>query len=312
MDNYSWQLIADINAQGKRLDKVLSDNLKDKSRAYIVKLIKQGYVLCNDKERKASYLLRKNDFIKVHFPKPKIYDLQPIDIPIEFLFEDSDIAIINKPPFISVHHGSGINSPTLVNALMHHCDNLSGIGGIMRPGIVHRLDKETSGIIVVAKNDIAHKNLSDQFSKRQIKKTYLALVHGIPKDKEGLIKIGIGRDKKNKTKISNNSNSPKSAITGWRLKKAFDKFSLIEANPLTGRTHQIRVHLSLIGHPILGDKIYMKGLNSNIENGLKKIVKRHFLHAESLSFHHPRNNKVIKLSAKLPKELNSIIEYLTP
>ena len=310
MDNPSWQFIVGVRAVSTRLDRFLSDNLTDKSRSYIAKLIKGGYILCNNKKTKASYLLREKDLITVSPPKLQVYDLEPVDIPIEFIFEDDDIAVINKPAPLSVHVGSGITNPTLVNALLYYCKNLSGIGGIMRPGIVHRLDKETSGIMVVAKNDLAHRNLSNQFSNREIKKSYLALVHGIPRDEKGLIDIEIGRDKNNKTKISQNSNSPKSAITEWELKEAFGKFSLIEARPLTGRTHQIRVHLSLLGHPILGDKVYMKGFNSNIDNRLKKIVKRHFLHAESLSFRHPTNKNEIQLSAKLPRDLDTIMEYL--
>ena len=310
MDNSSWQFIVGVRAVSTRLDRFLSDNLTDKSRSYIAKLIKGGYVLCNNKKTKASYLLREKDLIIVSPPKLQAYDLEPVDIPIEFIFEDDDIAVINKPAPLSVHVGSGITGPTLVNTLLYHCKNLSGIGGIMRPGIVHRLDKETSGIMVVAKNDLAHRDLSDQFSNREIKKSYLALVHGVPKEEKGLIDIEIGRDKNNKTKISQNSNSPKSAITEWELRKALGKFSLIEAKPLTGRTHQIRVHLSLLGHPILGDKVYMKGFNSNIDNRLKKIVKRHFLHAESLSFRHPTNKSEIQLSAKLPRDLDTIMEYL--
>ncbi len=310
MDSSSWQFIVGVRAVSTRLDRFLSDNLTDKSRSYIAKLIKGGHVLCNNKKTKASYLLREKDLIIVSLPKLQAYDLEPVDIPIEFIFEDDDIAVINKPAPLSVHVGSGITDPTLVNALLYYCKNLSGIGGVMRPGIVHRLDKETSGIMVVAKNDLAHRNLSDQFSNREIKKSYLALVHGVPKDEKGLIDIEIGRDKNNKTKISQNSNSPKSAITEWELRKAFGKFSLIEAKPLTGRTHQIRVHLSLLGHPILGDKVYMKGFNSNIDNRLKKIVKRHFLHAESLSFRHPTNKGEIQLSAKLPRDLDTIMEYL--
>tara|TARA_Y100000590_G_scaffold103902_2_gene118159 strand:- start:10842 stop:11759 length:918 start_codon:yes stop_codon:yes gene_type:complete len=302
MDSSLWQFIVDDSNYGKRLDKVLSENLTDISRAYIAKLIKEGYVLCNDKNTKASYQVKKSDKIRVIFPKPQVTYLEPIAIPLEFLYEDQDIAVVNKPPFVSVHHGSGIKTPTLVNGLLYHCKNLSGIGGVLRPGIVHRLDKETSGVLVVAKNDIAHQNLTEQFAKRKVEKTYLALVHGVPKRMQGVIEHSIGRDKKNRTKISNNTNSPKSATTQWTVKKIFKEYSLLEAVPLTGRTHQIRVHFSLLGYPIVGDKIYTKKR--------KNISLRHFLHAESLSFLHPTTMKRVKFFANLPKDLDDVLKGL--
>ena len=311
MDNSSWQFIIGVADSGKRLDKVLTENLTSKSRASIVKLIKSGNVLCNNSSTKASYQVRDSDLIKISFPKPKMDFSDPINMPLDFLYEDSDIAVVNKPPFVSVHHGSGINSPALVNGLLYHCKNLSGIGGVLRPGIVHRLDKETSGVLVVAKNDIAHQNLSRQFAERTIKKTYLALIYGKPKESKGIIEFSIGRDKKHRTKISNNTNSPKTAVTEWKVKEFFKEYTLVEARPMTGRTHQIRVHFNLLGHPIVGDKVYFKkhllGQNNRKE---KKLFERHFLHAESLSFSHPTKNKIKKFSAKLPRDLDEILREL--
>jgi len=310
MNNKIWESkVSGVDVE-KRLDKFLAEIFPDKSRSYISKLIKDEFVLCNDKASKASYKLKLMDLISVTFPKLKDSSLEPYNIPINFFYEDDYLAVIDKPPNLAVHTGAGINTPTLVNALLFHCKNLSGIGGILRPGIVHRLDKETSGVMIVAKNDYAHTRLSDQFKNRTVKKSYLALVYGRPDDDKGEINYEIGRDKNNRIKISNNSRSPRNAHTKWQLKKAFEKFSLIEAFPLTGRTHQIRVHLDLIGHPVVGDKLYGKGFTGNLSVELKTMSTRHLLHAQSLEFVHPKTNNIIKIESQLPLDFENFLEVI--
>ena len=294
----------------KRLDKFLADIFPDKSRSYISKLIKDEFVLCNSNTAKASYKLKFMDSISVIFPELKNSSLEPCDIPLKFYYEDDYLAVIEKPPNIAVHTGAGINTPTLVNALLFHCKNLSGIGGILRPGIVHRLDKETSGVMIVAKNDYAHICLSDQFKNRTIKKSYIAIVFGKPKKDKGQIDYELGRDRNNRVKISNNTKSPRSALTKWVLKKSFENFSMIEAFPLTGRTHQIRVHLDLFGHPVVGDKLYGKGFSSNLSAELRKTVNRHLLHAQSIEFMHPKTNKSIKISSEIPDDFKIFFEAI--
>lgn len=310
MDNKIWQSEVEINDVEQRLDKFLVDNFPDKSRSYIAKLIKDEFALCNGLTTKASYKLKLNDVVSISFPKVKNSSLEPINLPLNFFLEDDYLVVIDKPPMIPVHTGAGINTPTLVNALLFHCKNLSGIGGILRPGIVHRLDKETSGVMIVAKNDYAHTRLSNQFKERIVKKTYLAIVYGTPKTQQGTISYEIGRDKNNRVKISNNTRSPRSAETRWKIKNVFGDFSLIEAFPLTGRTHQIRVHLDLIGHPVVGDKLYGKGFGGNLDPELKKIASRHLLHAKSIEFIHPKNGDKVIIDSNIPDDFNRFIEAL--
>jgi len=310
MDNKIWQSKIIISQIEKRLDKFLVENFPEKSRSYITKLIKDEFVLCNGSNTKASYKLKLDDSISVTFPKLKDSSLEPFDIPLVFFYEDDYMAVIEKPPMIPVHTGAGINTPTLVNGLLFHCKNLSGIGGVLRPGIVHRLDKETSGVMIVAKNDYAHNRLSNQFKERKVKKSYFAIVYGVPDKDEGIINFEIGRDKNNRVKISNNSRSLRKAETRWRISRRFNNYSLIEAFPLTGRTHQIRVHLDLIGHPVVGDKVYGKGFAGSLDLELKKVTNRHLLHAGSIEFAHPASGEIMKITSEIPDDFNKFIDVL--
>lgn len=293
----------------KRVDVFLKEKL-DLSRSYISKLLKQKNILCNNNQIKPSYVLKENDFINIKIPEVKETKIVPIAGDLNIVFEDSDLIVLSKPANIVVHHGAGINSPTLVNHIIHYCKDLSGIGGELRPGIVHRLDKETSGLIIIAKNDIAHINLSLQFSQRTIEKTYIALVANNIVDKDGKISNLIGRDKKNRKKISENTSSPRSATTYWKKIRSYNDFTLVEAYPKTGRTHQIRVHMTSLGHPIIGDKLYFTKNSANLSKNLKANISRHLLHASKIKFIHPTTKKKITLYSEVPEDMQKIIDIL--
>ena len=305
MSNYKY-IIEEIHS-GLRVDILLSNKLA-LSRSSISKLAKDNNIFCNGKNIKPSYSLKSNDIIEIFIPTPKVSPLEPIDQPLNIIYQDSDIAVINKPPNLVVHQGAGVKLPTLVNLLLFHCKDLSGISGELRPGIVHRLDKETSGVMVIAKNDKSHVNLSSQFKNRVVSKTYLAIVHGHIQQKSGNINLKIGRDKKNRLKISNNSSSLREAETNWRVIERFKKFTLIEAYPKTGRTHQIRVHLDSIGCPILGDKIYGSYKRVNVLKNLK--IDRHMLHAKKLEFLHPVTNKNLSFTANPQDDFDFILSTI--
>lgn len=299
MDNKNIKLKID-EAVG-RIDKYLSEKMPDMSRSKIQKLIKEKNVRVNNKEIKANYKLEKNDEVKISIPKPKSVDMNAEDIPLDILFEDKDIAIINKKQGMVVHPGAGNWDGTLVNALLYHIDDLSGINGEIRPGIVHRLDKDTSGILVIAKNDQAHVALSEQFQNRTIKRTYRAIVHGIPGHKQGTIKAPIGRDPNNRQQFTVTSNG-KEAISHFKVVERFRDFSLLEVALETGRTHQIRVHLKYINHPVAGDLVY----------GPKNTLKSEgqFLHAYSLEFLHPRTSDSMYFEAPYPTFFSETLKHL--
>lgn len=305
MSNYKY--IIDAIHSGTRVDVLLSNKLA-LSRSSISKLAKDNNILCNGKKIKQSYSLKTNDIIEIYIPSPKVSPLEPIDQPLDIIYQDSDIAVINKPSNLVVHQGAGVKLPTLVNLLLFHCKDLSGISGELRPGIVHRLDKETSGVMVVAKNDKSHVNLSSQFKNRSVLKTYLAVVHGQPRQESGSVDLKIGRDKKNRLKISNNSSSLREAKTDWEVVERFGNFTLIEARPRTGRTHQIRVHLESIGCPILGDKLYGSRKKISVVDNLK--INRHMLHAKKLEFFHPITKKKLSFTANPQDDFNFLISKI--
>lgn len=290
---------------GKRIDAYLSSKNEDISRVAIQRLIEEEKILVNGKKTKASYKVQENDKITQEEEKPQEINLKAQDIPIEIIYEDDDIIVVNKPKGLVVHPANGNPDGTLVNAIMAICkDSLSGIGGEIRPGIVHRLDKDTSGILVVAKNDKAHINMSEQIKNHTVKKTYIALVRGIVKENEATINMPIGRSIKDRKKMAVTKNG-KEAITHFKVIKRYpnENCTLLEVRIETGRTHQIRVHLAQIGYPVIGDATYSSGKN-------KWEVQGQCLHAKSLEFKHPITQKDMFLEAELPEYLQKIIKEL--
>lgn len=298
--------IVDENNISKRLDIYLSEILDGITRSYIKKLIEDGNVLVNEKKVKSGYSLKINDKIFVNIPDDKLTDIVAENIDLKIIYEDEDVIVIDKEKGMVVHPGSGNYTGTLVNALVHsHKDNLSSINGVIRPGIVHRIDKDTSGILVVAKNDNAHKNLSEQFSKHSIKRVYIALVKGIVKEDKFDISLPIGRSSKDRKKMAVTYKNSKNAITHIKVLRRFynSKVTLVEAKLETGRTHQIRVHMAYNGYPLVGDEIYGK-------KDTKFKVEGHILHAKVLGFIHPSNNKYLEFESELPKEFSDLIKKL--
>lgn len=297
------KFVVEIEQVGKRLDLFVISVIKDLSRMNAKRLIEDGNVQVNSKNSKVSYKVQNGDIIEIHIPEAKQLDLKAQEIPIEVVYEDSDIIVVNKPKGLVVHPANGNWDGTLVNAIMAICkDSLSGIGGEVRPGIVHRLDKDTSGLLIIAKNDKAHINMSNEIKNRKVKKVYIALVRGIVAENEATINMPIGRSNKDRKKMDVVKNG-KEAITHFKVIKRFDKYTLLEVKIDTGRTHQIRVHLSEIGHPVVGDEIYSNGKN---EFG----VHGQLLHAKSLDFKHPITGKDMHLEAELPEEFKNVLKKL--
>lgn len=289
---------------GKRIDSFIPMVQEDISRSMVQKLIEQKNIKVNGKETKHSYKLKLNDEIEIFVPEAKEINLKAQDIPLNVIYEDNDIIVINKPKGMVVHPANGNPDGTLVNAVMNKCkDSLSGIGGEIRPGIVHRLDKDTSGAIIVAKNDKAHIALSEQLKNHEVKKTYLALVRRIIKENEATINMPIARSKKDRKKMDVDKDG-KEAITHFKVLGRYkNKYTLLQINLETGRTHQIRVHLSHIGYPIIGDEVYSNGKN-------EWNVSGQCLHAWKLEFIHPITGKKISLEAEIPEYLKNIIKEL--
>ncbi len=287
----------------KRIDVYLSEKNAKLSRSTIQRLIDEEKIKINDKKTKASYKIQQNDEIALEETPAKEIELKAQDIPLEVIYEDKDIIVINKPKGLVVHPANGNPDGTLVNAIMAICkDSLSGIGGEIRPGIVHRLDKDTSGILIVAKNDEAHINLSEQIKNREVKKVYIALVRGVVKENEATIDMPIGRSKNDRKKMAVDKNG-KNAITHFKVLRRYDEYTLLEVRIETGRTHQIRVHLAEIGYPVVGDTVYSNGKN-------KFGVVGQCLHAKSLDFKHPITGKEMHLEAELPEYFKKIIDEL--
>ena len=292
-----------IKEDGVRLDKAIAELDSDISRMTVQKLIEDDKILVNGKKEKASYKVKINDKIIIEFEKPKESKLKAEEIPLNVIYEDNDIIIINKEKGMVVHPGNGNPDGTLANAIMARCkDSLSGIGGEIRPGIVHRIDKDTSGIIIVAKNDKAHLNISEQIKEHKTTKTYLALVRGRVKENEATIDMPIGRSKKDRKKMAVDKDGKK-AVTHFKVLKRYSDCTLLEVVIETGRTHQIRVHLSEIGYPIIGDYTYSNGKN-------RFDVEGQMLHAYKIKFKHPTTNEEVEYTAELPKYFKDILEKL--
>ena len=290
-----------------RLDAYISNNIEDLSRMTVKRLLDEGNITVNGKVPKASYKVSINDNIEIEIEEPKETKLEAQDIPIDIIYEDSDIIVVNKPKGLVVHPANGNPDGTLVNAIMAICkDSLSGIGGEIRPGIVHRLDKDTSGLLIVAKNDRAHINMSEQIKDRKVKKTYIALVRGIVAENEATINMPIGRSTKDRKKMTVTKNG-KEAITHFKVIERYStdngSYTLLEVKIDTGRTHQIRVHLAEIGHPVIGDAVYSNGKN---EFG----IQGQCLHAQKLEFKHPITGNEMKLEAPLPKYFKEVLDLL--
>lgn len=317
-------LLVPSESAGSRLDQWLVSQLPEVSRVRVQQLIEQGKVLVNGSVSKASFKLRGGEAIavtgKVELPPLKAF---AEDIPLDVVYEDADLAVINKPAGMAVHAGSGKNQAgnqgTLVNALLHRFGSMSQTGGELRPGIVHRLDKETSGLVVVAKTDAAHRKLARQFARREVSKTYLALVHGWMKMKTktkqpfGTVNTPISRDLIRRTRMTTRRSQGREAVTHWKVLKQIEgrygKFSLLEVRIETGRTHQIRVHLASLGHPVVGDTLY--GAPRNLAGyGETTSLERNFLHAAAIQFQHPISYRVLSFRLPLPAELESFFHRL--
>lgn len=310
---------------GKRLDAFLAEKIENWSRSRLKKLIDDGDVLVNEAKSKASYKISENDSIEVELAEVPVETFEPEDIPLEIIYEDEYLAVINKPAGMVVHPGAGVSSGTLANALAHKFkiknsklkiqnENQSSIDEIKtKVGIVHRLDKDTSGLIVAAKTREAMENLSEQFQNREVYKSYIALVHGELEEDRGTIDAPIAREKHNRTKMSIRAHG-RNALSLWKVKKRFEKFTLIDVEIKTGRTHQIRVHCAHINHPVVGDETYNAGRDKtvadvSIRQAIQKL-NRFFLHAHRLSFTHPATKEYMKFTAPLPGELTDFLELL--
>ena len=290
------------NQEGERVDKYLSEVLENRSRSYIQKLIKDQCVIVNQKPVKASYRLLVGDRVEITLPEIKELDLIPEDIPLDILYEDEDVLVINKPKQMVVHPAPGHLTGTLVNALMYHCSGLSGINGTMRPGIVHRIDMDTTGSLVVCKNDVSHQSLAEQLKEHTIHRVYEALVHGSVREDSGTIDAPIGRHPVERKKMCINPKNGRHAVTHYKVLERFEAYTYIQCELETGRTHQIRVHMASMGHPLLGDSVY--GPRRCPFPGLKGQT----LHARTIGFIHPRSGEYLEIDAPYPKYFIELLD----
>ena len=296
---------------GERLDTFLRTRYPAVSRGAFQRLIEQGHITVNGQGVKATHQPRRGETVEVFFPEARAAEAKPEDIPLEVIFEDSDLIVLNKPPGLVVHPAAGNEEHTLVNALLHHCKGqLSGIGGVARPGIVHRLDKDTSGCLVVAKNDETHLGLSEQFSERSLDKTYLAIVCGILPRESGEIRAAIARHPTHRKRMAVNEGEGREAHTSYRVLERFAAATLVEVQLHTGRTHQIRVHFQHIGFPVAGDPTYAAKQTKRLTEVSGYEPPRVMLHSQKLSFVHPRNDKKVSFEAPLPDDFKEALNAL--
>lgn len=301
MENYLFEIQED---QQMRLDKYLAEQFPEQTRSYLQKLIKDGEVTVNGKNVKTGYQLSKGDEVSVNIPEPKELDVEPQKMDLDIVYEDDDVILVNKPKGMVVHPAPGHTTDTLVNGLLYHCkDNLSGINGVARPGIVHRIDRDTTGILIVCKNDMSHNSIAAQLKEHSINRRYRALVHGNLKDDTGTVEGPIGRHPIDRKKMAINEKNGKPAVTHYTVLERFGNYTLIECKLETGRTHQIRVHMTSIGHPLVGDEVY----------GPAKCpfkLQGQCLHAMVLGFVHPRTEEYMEFSADLPDYFEDLLRKL--
>lgn len=290
--------------EGERIDKCISNYLESLSRSYIQKIIKDGKAYVNDAVVKANYKVKVDDKVQFEIPDCEEPDIPPQDIPLDILYEDKDILIVNKPKDMVVHPAPGHYEGTLVNAIMFHCkDELSGINGVLRPGIVHRIDKDTTGSIIICKNDEAHRKIAQQLKEHSITRKYRAIVYGRIMEEEGTVNAPIGRHPTDRKKMAINEKNGKPAVTHYKVLERFDKYTYIECQLETGRTHQIRVHMTSIGHPLLGDEVY-----GNAKCSFK--LEGQTLHAMTIGFIHPTTGEYVEYEAPLPEYFEHLLQIL--
>ena len=308
-------MIFSENSEPERLDSFVARCVDGMTRATAQRLIEAGQITVDGRPQKPSLKLKGGERLTVTIPPPVAAAPAAEAIPLEILFEDRHLVVVNKPAGMVVHPGAGNSGGTLVNALLGHCTDLSGIGGELRPGIVHRIDKDTSGVLVVAKSDAAHQSLSDQFKVHSIKRVYLALVYGSPKEDKGRLESAIGRHPVDRKRMSGKAKHGKHAVTHWRVVGRYSGITLLRLMLETGRTHQIRVHLSEAGHPLVGDDVYGGGgrLANVSDTVLRKLIKalgRQALHAKTLGFIHPVTGEYLEFDTELPEDMARIVAYL--
>jgi 23S rRNA pseudouridine1911/1915/1917 synthase len=305
VSNETLQLVVNAREAGRRLDRYLAATLEDLSRSRIQSLMDEGRVLVDGTARKASHRVEPGEVVTIEIPPRPAARVAPEPIPLEILYEDADVAVVNKPAGMIVHPGAGEDGGTLVAALLDRFGGggLSTVGGPLRPGIVHRLDKGTSGAIVIARNDAAHKRLVEEFRDRQVRKTYLALLHGKIKSEAGKIELPVARDLRRRSRMTARRREGRPARTDWRVRLRIDRFTLIEADLHTGRTHQIRVHFSALGCPVVGDTLYGAPRQERVGSEVLPELGRNFLHAARLAFAQPITGRPIEVRAPLPAEL---------
>ena len=296
------EFLVDSNHQALRLDVFLSENQNEFSRSHLKKLIEKGHASVNNSPEQAKYRIKTGDKIILNIYPPSSSGIEAESIPLTIIYEDEAMLVVNKPAGMVVHPAPGHVKGTLVNALLNHCSDLSGIGGVERPGIVHRLDKDTSGVVLIAKNEIAHRILANQFKNRKVKKIYLALVRGIVKSASGVIETSIGRHKTNRKKMTATMDQGRQAETRYEVIETLGHFSYLRLFPKTGRTHQIRVHLASIHHPVLGDSLY----GGKIAEPYLKIP-RQALHAHRVEINHPLNKQPLVFEAPVPPDINNYL-----
>ncbi len=306
-NNDRFDFVVTDEYEGYRIDKLISELMDNLSRTYIKKLIDDKKVFCNDKNVKASFSVSEGDRIYMEIPPVELPQIKPEDIPLDILYEDDDVVIVNKPKDMVVHPAAGHYEGTLVNGIMYHCkDNLSGINGVLRPGIVHRIDKDTTGSVIICKNDASHQNIASQLKEHSINRVYHAICYGVIKEDELDIDAPIGRSATDRKKMAVVKQGGKNAFTHIKVIKRFyeDGFTYVECRLKTGRTHQIRVHMAHIGHPLLGDEVYAPGRKSKFK------LQGQCLHAKTLGFIHPTTSEYVEVDAPLPEYFSHLIEVL--